>query len=142
MIWTKPEMVLLAVDAAERNGLDPAFVCALIEVSTHWNPAACEYNPAPHQKPYDPWNDDWDVFHRESHTYGLMQVQGDETGNLTDAKENVEIGCKKFAKILGSVHRDYQQALRIWWNMKDPPKLQIVLGMAKQYDKFLESRPA
>ena len=45
MLLTKQELAHRAIETAERIGVDPAMVCAIIETETSWDASKREWNP-------------------------------------------------------------------------------------------------
>jgi hypothetical protein len=101
MLLSKPELVKLAVEIATQSGLDPALVCAHIDVRSKWDsgysqPSAIHYLPRP-EFPDPPESE-----HR-SILWGLMAIGGEfaraegyqlPLPSLLSPRTNVEEGCR------------------------------------------------
>lgn len=104
---SKPELVRLAVTVAQDCGLDPALICAHIDVRTKWhsgfcNPTAISY--LVHQNFPDPMEAEW-----RSIQWGLMAISGEFArqegyeGKLPDLLEpriSLTEGCRLLQKLM------------------------------------------
>jgi len=121
-------LVSLAVNLAQRHGLDPALVCAVIEQESSWNPWAIRYEPAFFAKYVASLYTNNKVSATEAYargfSWGLMQIMGQvarENGftdrflsGLCDPVVGIEFGCRVLCKKLDSVKGDTVQGLLAW----------------------------
>jgi soluble lytic murein transglycosylase-like protein len=108
-LLSKPELVKLAVEVANEFGLDPALICAHIDVRTRWDsgfilPMAISY--LVHQSFPDPMESE----HRAIQ-WGLMAIQGEfargleyteSLAQLIDPLVNLTVGCRFFRRLMCS----------------------------------------
>jgi soluble lytic murein transglycosylase-like protein len=123
-----PQLIALARQAAAKQSLDPALVCAVVEQESAWNPWAMRYEPAFFTKYVAPLYTNNKISASEAYargfSWGLMQVMGQvarETGcdalflsALCDPDEGLFIGCKVLRKKLDAMAGDPQRGLLAW----------------------------
>jgi len=123
-----PQLIALARQAATKQSLDPALVCAVVEQESSWNPWAMRYEPAFFTKYVAPLYTNNKVGATEAYargfSWGLMQVMGQvarETGfdalflsALCDPEQGLTIGCKVLRKKLDAMAGDPQRGLLAW----------------------------
>lgn len=131
---------------AETIGVSPALVCAIIEVSSHWDASMMEWNPTRWllgEHPVDVGGDDnWMIMGTR---WGLMQVLGQEafmTGwkdleSLPD--HSLEAGCKLLRRVLDD-QKDWKDAIRVWFGAERKWMVPAVLAILPDYQRFVEAK--
>ena len=124
-------LISIALTIAQRHGLDPSLVCAVIEQESAWNTHAIRYEPAffakyvaplfTNNKVEPPTNTE---ANSRAISWGLMQVMGQsarEAGfvgqflsELCDPAVGIDVGCSLFVHKLGAAHGDLDGALQFW----------------------------
>jgi hypothetical protein len=144
VIYTKPEMVLLAERAACEHGLDPALFCALIDVESEWHQEKAEWATSRADVFGQDVTDEL-VFRR--YRWGLAQILGEtaraagftgELYELTDASVNVDIAAKALSDMIAML-RDERRALLIWQGEARGNFPERVLAKVASYRDFLAS---
>src|SRR5271155_4945604 len=121
-------LISIALTIAQRHGLDPSLVCAVVEQESAWNPWAIRYEPAFFAKYVAPLFTNNKVTASEAYargfSWGLMQVMGQvarETGfdalflsALCDPEQGLAIGCKVLRKKLDAMAGDTMRGLLAW----------------------------
>lgn len=148
MLKTKQELALEAIRIANEVGVPAAIVCAIIEVSSHWNAATEEWNPTRWllgQHPVDLGGDrTWlDMGTR----WGLMQVLGQEAfevGCDMDSMRTIDgslrAGCKLLKKVLNQ-HKNKDRTLLVWFGHERKHLASRALAILPDYEKFVEAAP-
>ena len=137
-------MLVLVKQTAQRHGLDPRLVCAVIEQESSWNTYAMRYEPAfcsqyvikiPGLTPTQQV--------ARSISWGLMQVMGQtawELGYRGDFPalcvplNGIEFGCRKLAPEIAKANGDLQRALRSYNGGANPNYAGDVLARMKRYE--------
>jgi soluble lytic murein transglycosylase-like protein len=140
-------LVTLARNAAQLQGLDPALVCAVVEQESAWNPWAIRYEPAFFAKYIASLYINNKVSSSEAYarsfSWGLLQVMGQvarETGfdapflsALCDPEHGLAIGCKVLRKKCDAAGGDMTRALLAWNGGANPAYAAQVLARQPQY---------
>ena len=151
MLLSKPELVKLAVEVAHEYNLDPALVCAHIDIRSQWNsgfslPTAVSY--LVHQNFPDPMECEW-----RSVQWGLMGILGEFARNegyqgklseLLAPDRNLQEGCRILKRLMGS-DPDYQKAAveaLVKWNRESSQNFAaLVLSKLEAYRVLLVRIP-
>src|SRR5256885_10721813 len=142
-----PQLIALARQAATKQSLDPALVCAVIEQESAWNPWAMRYEPAFFTKYVAPLYTNNKVSATEAYargfSWGLMQVMGQvarESGfdalflaALCDPEQGLAIGCKVLRRKLDANASDVTRALLAWNGGANPAYPPQVLARKAHY---------
>jgi hypothetical protein len=120
MIYTKPQLVLLAEAAALKHGLDPALVCSIINLRSGWFPGKMEWLAG-------------------QTVYGLFQLPL-ESG-LPEPEEQVETGCKKIKELLASSNGRPETMLMQFSGVVNSNFGLRVLTDVPMWQKFLKEKP-
>jgi soluble lytic murein transglycosylase-like protein len=138
----KVELLTLAQQKANANGLPDVLVCSIIEQESGWNTFAIRYEPAFFERYIVPLNLGQPTEeHSRAFSWGLMQVMGQVAREhgfkgflslLCDPEQGLEIGCKVFAAKLDAARGEVDRALLLWNGGGAPeyPK-QVMARMAK-----------
>jgi hypothetical protein len=146
MILTKQELAVKALDAAEKVGVDPAIVCAIIESASGWDASLIEWNPTPWLLQQHPVDFGGDRFWLALGTrYGAMQVLGQDAyhagyktlAKLGDTDENLLAGCI----VLKGIQGDEKQILALWFGQERRNLAAKALAILPQCRLFVEARP-
>lgn len=148
MLKTKQELALEAISMADKIGVPAALVCAIIEVSSHWDAGAMEWNPTAWLRTEHPVDvggeDNWMIMGTR---WGLMQVLGQEafmTGSWRDVASlpdnSLEAGCRLLKHFLGN-QKDEKSVLLIWFGAERKQLAVMANLMIPDYQKFVEARP-
>jgi soluble lytic murein transglycosylase-like protein len=142
-----PELVALARRVAQKSGLDPALVCAVIEQESAWNPWAVRYEPAFFARYVAPLYTNNKISASEAYarafSWGLMQVMGQvarENGYnaqflsaLCDPEQGISVGCRVLVKKLAAAGGDKTRALLAWNGGASPSYAEQVLARMSRY---------
>ncbi len=111
-----PTLLALARDAAARNALDPALVCAIVEQESAWNSFAMRYEPAFRARYVAPLGLPITEEVARSTSWGLLQVMGQvarENGfdgtflsALCEPAVGLDCGCRVLAAKLAIAVRE------------------------------------
>jgi hypothetical protein len=146
MILTKQEIAIKALDAAEKVGVDPAMVCAIIESASGWDASLIEWNPTPWLMAQHPVDFGGDRFWLALGTrYGAMQVLGQDAyhagyktlAKLGDTDENLLAGCT----VLKGIRGDEKHTLAQWFGQERRNLAAKALAILPQCRLFVEARP-
>lgn len=138
----QPELVALARAIAEKHGLDPVLVCAVIEQESAWDTWAIRAEPAfderyvkpLHKTPTEEWG--------RSISWGLMQLMGEAarergyTGpfaQLCDPATGLEWGCVHLKGKLAAAGGDVARALQLWNGGGNPNYAAEVIARMERY---------
>lgn len=147
MLLTKPEVANKAITAAEKAGVPPELVCAIIEVSSGWDASMREWAPTRwllDQHPVDFGGDlNWVAL---GFRWGAMQVSGQEAwqagykdlGSLREVDGSMEAGCLVLKKILSD---DLDKTVSLWFGRERRNLSQRTLAVLPQCKAFVEARP-
>jgi hypothetical protein len=149
MLYSKPELVRLAVTIASDAGLDPALVCAHVDCRTRWDSgfavsSAISY--LTHQNFPDPMESE----HR-SIQWGLMAIQGefaraegfDSQRSLSDLllpEVNLSAGCRLLQAISDRYTDDVERTVQalLNWNRESNRQLAAeTLGKLEAYRELI-----
>lgn len=150
-LLSKQELVRMAVTQALSAGLDPALVCAHIDVRSRWHSGMCEPTAISYlvnQSFSDPREPEY-----RSICWGLMGIQGEFAraegfeGSLTTLltpAENLRLGCHLFSRLgrnSDPIARDVE-VLRSW-NREDRELLvRQTLLKIETYRELLQRMPS
>jgi hypothetical protein len=150
-LLSKPELVIMAVRIAREFGLDPALICAHIDVRSKWDsgfaqPTAISY--LIHQNFPDPRESEW-----RSIQWGLMGISGEfarvqnYTGllpALLDPSLNLQVGCRLLSQTMQSkidhVER-YVQGLTSWNTENNREFAVLTLSKLETYRELIRRLP-
>lgn len=146
MLLTKQQLAHKAIEAAEKVGVPPELVCAIIEVSSEWDAALIQWNPdfwLISQHPLDVGLDKWSAMGTR---WGAMQVLGQHAWHagyktlerLGETEENLLAGCMFLKKILVE---DERKTLLSWFGMDGRHLANKALTILPQCKAFVEARP-
>src|SRR5271169_3165491 len=124
-------LISIALTIAQRHGLDPSLVCAVIEQESAWNTHAIRYEPAFFAKYVAPLFTNNKVepatnteAYSRAFSWGLMQVMGQSAreigvagqflSELCDPANGIQTGCALFAHKLAIARGNISQALQFW----------------------------
>jgi soluble lytic murein transglycosylase-like protein len=141
------QLITLARRAAAAQSLDPAWVCALVEQESAWNPWAMRYEPLFFAKYVATLYTNNKVSASEAYargfSWGLMQVMGQvarEAGfdplflsALCDPEQGLAIGCKVLRKKFDAMVGDTSRALLAWNGGGNPAYAAQVLARKAHY---------
>jgi soluble lytic murein transglycosylase-like protein len=150
MIYSKPQMVLLAERAATEAGLAPELLCALVDVSSAWQPGKVE---VAHASLVYFQGCDVEECSARNYRWGLTQVLGSaarEAGykeslyDLTEPPANLAIGARVLAGLVRMASGQLERALLLWIGIVGSNFPLRVLAKVPQYSAFLNAaeRPA
>lgn len=139
---TQAELIVFAKETAQRHGLDPVLVCAVVEQESTWDTWAIRAEPAfderyvkpMHKTPTEEW--------ARSMSWGLMQLMGEAarergyTGPiaaLCDPATGLEWGCIHLKGKLQAAGGDVAKALLLWNGGGNPNYPSEVLARLKNY---------
>jgi soluble lytic murein transglycosylase-like protein len=141
------DLQTLARQIAQRHGLDPTLVCAIVEQESAWNPWAMRYEPAFRQR-YVPGNLAATEATARAFSWGLMQVMGQvarEHGcrarylsELCDPETALDIGCRVLSAKLDQAGGDLRRALLLWNGGGRPEYADEVLARVARYQGAAE----
>jgi soluble lytic murein transglycosylase-like protein len=153
MIFSKPELVLLAERAAIDASIAPELLCSLVDVSSAWLPNKAEFI-ATHGIPFNQW-DETNVDERTFRNYrwGLTQVLGSAARDagykgdlhaLIEPPLNLSVGAAVLARLLALASMREERALALWIGIVGSNFPLRVLAKVPQYVAFLHAaeRPA
>lgn len=136
-------LIALAKQIAEKHGLQPALVCAVIEQESSWDPNAMRYEPAFRTRYVAPLGLPPTEEIARSISWGLMQVMGQvarEHGysgkflaGLCDPTAGISIGCQVLQSKLSAAAGVVDRALQLWNGGANPDYAQQVLGKIQKY---------
>jgi soluble lytic murein transglycosylase-like protein len=140
-------MLTLARKAAAAQSLDPAFVCAVIEQESGWNPWAMRYEPAFFSKYVASLYTNNKITATEAYargfSWGLMQVMGQVAREfgfdalflsaLCDPEQGLTVGCKVLRKKFDAMAGDSTRALLAWNGGGNPNYAAQVLARRTHY---------
>lgn len=127
-LLSKPELVRIAVTAAQTCGLDPALVCAHIDVRTRWHSGFCVATPISYLN-HSAFPDPMEAEYRATQ-WGLMAISGEfargecytlPLPSLLGPAENLRLGCQLFLR-LQQPRSDYVDAIvqsLLAWNREN-----------------------
>jgi len=153
MLSTKQELAHLAISIAEGRGISPALVCAIIEVSSQWNPTTSAWEPEPWLLQTHPLDH---VGHEEEFIalgtrWGLMQFLGSKAkmagykgkmdGSLINPKENIEAGCAILKNLLGDGKQSLKAVLMNWYGFDKRAMAEYTMAVLPKFDEFVKARP-
>ena len=138
----KTELIALAKATAERHGLDPVLVCAVVEQESGWNPWSIRAEPAfderyvkpMHKTPTEEW--------ARSMSWGLMQLMGEaarergykgDLAALCDPAIGLEWGCVHLKGKLAAAGGDVTKALLLWNGGGNPNYASEVIARMEGY---------
>jgi soluble lytic murein transglycosylase-like protein len=138
----------LARDTAEKFGLDPNLICALVEQESGWNTYAIRYEPHFYDRYILPLLKDLVMTPTEAtsraFSWGLLQCMGQtlrETGfkgrfhsELLKPEVGLEWGCRVFKKKLERAAGDVKKALLYWNGGGRLEYVDEVLAKVKHYE--------
>lgn len=123
---TKDDMIILAIQTAEKHGIDAPLFCSLCHhESGNWNPWAVRYEPAFFDK-YIASLPAISVTEGRGRafSYGLCQIMGqtarelgfagDYLTQLIDPATNLEFGARKLKRCLDRANGDVKSALLLY----------------------------
>ena len=124
------ELLNLGARIAERQGLDPALVCAVIEQESGWDPNAIRFEPGFRERYVAPLGLSATEEISRSMSWGLMQVlgqvarehgyKGNFLAGLCDPSTNLEIGCVVLARKLAAADGNVSAGLLLWNGGSNP----------------------
>lgn len=150
MIWTKPEIAHMAIDAAEKAGVPPAIVCAIVEVSSSWNPSISEWEPpqwllANHPNDFRGGEQEYLALGTR---WGLMQFMGwrlKDVGwkgpmgpELGEPQTNLEAGCAILKSLIDSGSKN---VLIHWFGIERRRMADLTLKLLPTFERFVAERP-
>jgi hypothetical protein len=107
-LLSKPELLTLAVTAAQQSGLDPALVCSHIDVRSKWDSGFAQISAVSylvHQNFPDPMEAEYRAVQ-----WGLMGIQGEFARaegysqshylSLLDPGSNLREGCRILKRLM------------------------------------------
>ena len=137
------QLLSLAKVAADKYGLDPALVCAIIEQESDWDIWAVRYEPAFYIHYVLPQRGltATEAYGR-AFSYGLLQLMGEvarEEGfkgplpSLHDPEIGLDRGCNHFKRKLVAAEGGIQQALLAWNGGSNQQYPEQVLARVSKY---------
>jgi soluble lytic murein transglycosylase-like protein len=139
-----PNLIALACVSAERHGLQPALVCAVIEQESSWNCYAMRFEPAFQMRYVRPLTLSPTEETARSISWGLMQVMGQvarEQGfeglslaALCEPAIGLEVGCAVLSGKLTAGGEDISKGLLLWNGGGDPLYGRKVLAKLNSYE--------
>ena len=120
MIYTKPQLVLLAEAAALKHGLDPALVCSIINLRSGWYPGKWE----------------WIAGQR---AYGLFQLP--QPTGMPEPEEQLETGCKTIKNLLEQCGGQPEKMLMMFSGIINSNFGTRVLNDVEMWKSFLKEKP-
>lgn len=146
MIFSRPQLVLLAERASLDAGVEPSLLCGLCDVASDWNPGKLEYH---HNLTilFDAWRD---VDPREeayqNYRWGVSQVLGSSAreagyqkplGTLIEPIDNLSIAACVLRKCLDQCGGNADRGLVLWYRVIGSAFPTLVLSKAPAYREFL-----
>lgn len=147
MIYSKPQLVLMAEKAALDELIHPETLCALCDVASDWKTAKTEYDLQV-VMPVDIWSDETPGDSVMKNTrWGLTQVLGlkargygykGRLEGLIEPEPNLRIGAKILADYLRQAGGNELRALTLWYGQVGASFPALVVHKATLYKEFLE----
>ena len=150
MIWTKQEIAHMAIDAAEKAGVPPALVCAIVEVSSQWNPSLRDWEPSRWllgQHPLD-FRGGEEEYLALGTRWGLMQLTGEQlrmyewkgkfSAELGEPQGNLEAGCYILKKIIDSGSKN---VLTHYFGLERRRMADLAVKLIPTFEAFVAARP-
>ena len=143
-----PQLLALARAAAQRRGLAPELVCAVIEQESAWNPWALRYEPAFYERYVAPQLARGRIANEgearaRAFSWGLMQVMGEvarERGfdgawlaQLCDPAVGLDVGCRVLAAKIAAAEGNVANALQLWNGGANPGYAAEVIARTPHY---------
>ncbi len=142
-----PQLVQLARQAAQQEGLDGALVCAVVEQESNWNPWAMRYEPLFFAKYVAPLYTNRKISATEAYargmSWGLMQVMGQTAREyglnslflsaLCDPATGLAVGCRVLRTKLDAHAGDVQRGLQAWNGGGNPDYASEVQARLERY---------
>lgn len=146
MLLTKQELAFRALSAAEKIGVDPAMVVAIVEITSGWDASLIEWNPTPWLLQQHPVDFGGDRYWLALGTrYGAMQVLGQDAYHagyktlekLHVTEENLLAGCM----VLKGISGDEREVLAKWFGNERRNLTLKSLAILPQCRLFVEAKP-
>ena len=146
MLYSKPELVLLAVRISQEFKLDPALICAHIDVRSHWDSGltlpTATYYAAPNRSALE-------SEHRAT-IWGLMAISGEfalsqgfanDLTTLLMPVDNLREGCRLVLRLSEKFGSPVDALLR-WNNFPDREMVEKILTNLEPYRALLSRTPS
>src|SRR5271154_3953781 len=147
MIYTKPQLVLIAEAESIKQDFDAALTCSLIDCLSSWNPALTHSGENIVVNPSLLFRDASEANLAQTHI-GLMQFLGEQARHLDYEQDldgllgpslNVEIGVKLLIGALASTSSELERALIVLHGYRITSLLPRIIGKIASYREFLAS---
>jgi Transglycosylase SLT domain len=145
VIYSKPELILLAVRVCEQEKMDSALVCSIIETLSQWNPGLVEQSLDPQQ-----FNPAIASCKSPNARLGLLQIDSQVAKDLgykqsqqelMEPTLNVLIGCRLLKKALSQTQGEAGRAILITYGYSVSSLIPRIYEKVKPYQDFLSVRP-
>jgi len=145
MLFSKPELCLVAERAALTAGIDPPICLSIIDVLSSWNPALIEQSPDPMQ-----YNPALASQRGPEGRLGLMQItlaQSLELGlkhtqeELLEPTLNVSVGCQILKKALAQTGGEIGRAILLCHGYSVQAMIPRIRSKVEKYREFLAAKP-